>query len=78
MSPTLTRSCLLVIAMGLSCASGCRWLMDSTADKNPIQPPPLKAVTRVAPVQADEITPANARSKAQLLLEEIEQDNGKE
>ena len=38
-------------------------------------PTPLKAVTRVAPVQADEVTPANARSKAQLLLEEIEQDN---
>jgi hypothetical protein len=52
--------------------------MDSTAERNPVQPPPLKVATRVAPVQADEVTPANARSKAQLLLEEIEQDNGKE
>jgi hypothetical protein len=52
--------------------------MDSTPDKNAIQAPPLKVATRVAPVQSDEITPANARSKAQLLLEEIEQDNGQD
>jgi hypothetical protein len=67
-----------MVALGLSCTGGCRWLMDTTPERNPVQPPPLKVATRVAPVQADEVTPANARSKAQLLLEEIEQDNGKE
>ena len=78
MTPVFSKFCFIVVALGLSCSGGCRWLMDGTAEKNPIQPPPLKVATRVAPVQSDEITPANARSKAQLLLEEIEQDNGKE
>lgn len=78
MSPLFSRLGVVLAILGLSCSGGCRWLMDSTPEKNAIQPPPLKVATRVAPVQSDEVTPANARSKAQLLLEEIEQDNGKE
>jgi len=78
MTPNFSRLCFAVVAIGLSCTGGCRWLMDTSAEKTPIKAPPLQVTTRVAPVQAEEITPSNARSKAQLLLEEIEQDAGQQ
>ena len=48
----------------LSGLSGCKLLMDTSANKQPIQAPPLKVTQKVAPIQPDEITAANAHSKA--------------
>jgi hypothetical protein len=69
---------LSLLALALCGVGGCRWLLETTPEKMPIQPPPLQVTTRVQPVHAEEITPSNARGKAQSLLEEIEQDSGKE
>jgi hypothetical protein len=60
----------------LTTAPGCRLLMEKNVAQ-PIQAPPLKVTEKVKPVQPDEITAANARAKAQQLLEEMEQDAGK-
>jgi hypothetical protein len=59
----------------LSNLVGCKALMDTTPDKQPIKAPPLTITQKTAPVQPDEITPSNARSKARQLLEEIESED---
>jgi hypothetical protein len=68
----------LLVGLSLCPAGGCRWVMDTNLDKTPVQAPPLKVTATVAPVQPEELTPSNARSKAKQLLQEIEQDEGKE
>lgn len=67
-------SMLLLLAFPLSGVTGCK-LLFTTTEKQPIQAPPLKVTEKVTPVQPDEITPANAQSKARQLLEEIENDS---
>jgi hypothetical protein len=75
MKSLVSRMAVLMI-LGTSLC-GCRTLMDTAANKQPIQAPPLKVTQKVTPVQPEEITPANARAKAHQLLEEMEQDSGK-
>lgn len=58
-----------------SSLSGCKLFLETTPEKQPIQAPPLKITQKVTPVQPEEITPSNARSKARQLLEEIEAEN---
>ncbi|MFO0816156.1 MAG: hypothetical protein U0796_23300 [Gemmatales bacterium] len=53
---------------------GCKLLMDTNPEKPVIQAPPLKVTQKVTPVTPDEITPANAKSKARQLLDEMEND----
>lgn len=72
---TRLTSRLLVVTV-LMAAPGCRTLMDTTPEK-PIQAPPLKVTQQGKPVQPDEVTPANARAKAQQLLDEMELDVGR-
>jgi hypothetical protein len=69
---------LVFVVLTFAAAGGCRWLMDDPAERAPVHAPPLKVTAPVKPVQPEEITAANARSAAQRLLEEIEQDEGKE
>lgn len=61
----------------LASMGGCKLLLEQTPEKVPVQAPPLKVTQKVTPVQPDEITAANAQSKARQLLEELEAD-GKE
>ena len=66
---------LITGALLLCCLAGCKLLLETAPEKQPIQAPPLKITQKVTPVQPDEITPSNARSKARQLLEEIESEN---
>lgn len=66
--------CLLLSFSG----TGCKVLMDTNTEQPPIQAPPLKVTQRSTPVQPDEITAANAHSKARQLLDELENDNGED
>lgn len=71
-------SFFLGVSASLLCGlTGCKLLMDNTAEKPAIQAPPLKVTQKVSAIQPDEITAANAHSKAKQLLEEMETD-GKE
>lgn len=63
--------CLLLSISG----TGCKVLMDTNTEQPPIQAPPLKVTQRATPIKPDEITAANAHSKARQLLEELENDN---
>lgn len=66
----------LITGMLFLCSmAGCKLLLDSTPEKQPIQAPPLKVTQKATPVSPDEISPSNARSKARQLLEEIESEN---
>jgi len=65
----------LTTALVLLCSqSGCRLLLEQAPEKQPIQAPPLKVTQKTAPVLPEEITAANAHSKARQLLEELETD----
>lgn len=55
---------------------GCIWMKEPVVETKMITPPPLQ-ITAVPPVKADDVTTANARSKAQLLAEEMERDSGR-
>ena len=65
---------LIFGSMLLCNLAGCKLLMETTPDKQPIKAPPLNVTQKVTPVQPDEITPSNAHSKARQLLEEIESE----
>ena len=72
MKRTFLSMCLFTLA--ISSLPGCKLLLETTPEKQPIQAPPLKVNQKVNPVQPEEITPANAQSKARQLLEEIESE----
>jgi hypothetical protein len=73
----MTRFVLSLALVGVMCLSGCKLLLDTTAEKPIIQAPPLKVTQKASPVSPDEISPANAHGKARQLLEELESE-GKE
>ncbi|HMO34987.1 MAG TPA: hypothetical protein PKA06_02990 [Gemmatales bacterium] len=64
----------LIMALSLLTLPGCKLLMDTSADKPVIQAPPLKVTQKTTPISPEEITTSNAKSKAQQLLEELEND----
>lgn len=68
----------VLLSLLLVSGSGCKLLMDTNTEQPPIQAPPLKVTQRATPIQPDEITAANAHSKARQLLEELENDNGED
>jgi len=66
----------LILGATLLCnLAGCKLLMDTTPEKQPIKAPPLNVTQKVTPVQPEEITPSNAHSKARQLLAEIESED---
>ncbi len=67
---------IVLALLSIYSLGGCKLLMETNVEKEPIKAPPLKVTTKVAPVQPDEVTPANARNKAQQLLNEIDQEEG--
>lgn len=65
---------LLFLACTLFSLPGCKMLLDTNPDKPVIQAPPMKVTEKTKPIQPDEVTPANAGSKARQLLQELETD----
>jgi len=66
---------LITAMLLLAGLPGCKLLLETTPEKQPIQAPPLKVTQKVTPVHPDEISTSNAHSKARQLLEEIESEN---
>ncbi len=65
---------LLSLAALLCFLPGCKMFMDTSTDKPAIQAPPLKVTEKTTPITPEEISPSNAKSKAQQLLDEMEND----
>ena len=65
---------LLTAASMLCLLPGCKMFMDTSTDKPIIQAPPLKVTQKTTPISPEEVSPSNAKSKAQQLLDEMEND----
>ena len=67
----------LLLAAAGCVTGGCSLLSQDGVAKNSaaVTPPSLK-VTAAAPVQPGEVTTANARTKAQLLADELDREAG--
>jgi hypothetical protein len=66
---------LTLLLISISMLPGCKFFTDTAGEKPIIQAPPLKISQQTRPVKPEEITPSNAKSKAQQLLDELENDN---